>query len=192
MDTHWSVCYDPARTDLNVQTLKHGYIALTNTEEEYCAWGANDCPEDYGFFTVREVYGLEWLQNCMCEDVSVGACEPYPGGDVYCAVSESACGPGDQYLPALEIIRRNDVQCRLCEPWLDMESITVSQPGTTVKSDPALDNIKLGGGAIAGIVIGSVASVIIITLYILKVSGKKQDQPSENHNHNDGDVPSVS
>ena len=66
MDTHWSVCYDPARTDLNVQTLKHGYIALTNTEEEYCAWGANDCPEDYGFFTVREVYGLEWLQNCMC------------------------------------------------------------------------------------------------------------------------------
>lgn len=193
MKTHFGVCYNPKVN--NVFDLKQ------NSEDEFCVWSEEDCPQGHDYTTINAVYGLEWMMKCLCKDVNVGACQSN-SGDLYCAVSEDACSQGDQWISAHETLKLNTIQCRLCEPELEaspsraptVTSITRTRaPIGEAKPKKTPLNIGIndsgGGGlnaaSISGIVIASLAAAAVLVWITVRSQKRNQREteisdPSEN------------
>jgi len=169
-ETHYGVCW--SKDDIKDDSSSFN----TNFEHKFCSWSQEDCPVgNYAWEAVNNVNSLGGMKECMCEDVNVGACVRSPVGksDVaypeindiyYCAVSERACTQDDEYLTAIEVLKRKDFQCRLCEPILagggmDAEMSAPARTKITYNNNNATDY-----GVLIGITICFLVSLLIVLI----------------------------
>mmetsp|Transcript_13714 Transcript_13714/g.37936 ORF Transcript_13714/g.37936 Transcript_13714/m.37936 type:complete len:379 (+) Transcript_13714:569-1705(+) len=135
-----------------------------------CRWDeASICP---GGVPARKPYLSN--RDCTCDKVQTGACL-LDNGDVVCAVSLHACGPGGNFLHPHQAVAQYNVDCRLCpadaipESYQDDPAASGGiDPGDLVPPSAVRDSGSDGGMATgAAVVVGLlVVSILVVPLFL--------------------------
>jgi hypothetical protein len=107
-----------------------------------CAWSNEDCQESF-----------QRSDACTCDKVRTGGCVDALG-QVFCAVSASACGNGDtiQYMSPQVLRTSTNVDCFLCrefDPDAPLSGLSVTSTNSSEPNNQTALIAGLVGGAIA-------------------------------------------
>lgn len=150
-------CDDPAQFMPTVEgcTLdkieSFGSCSFNGTS--FCAYSADECT----------TAGWTWtphVEGCTsCQDVMTGVCQSFTDGSATCGVSQSSCNEDNEvYLKAANILKREDLECRLCaKEGLEKVLPTAAPTGDKVEGawkpvvfDASVANFALAGACVGG------------------------------------------